>query len=39
VDTQGQLLALYVTPATEQDRAQVAELAAAVQDATGETVT
>jgi transposase len=39
VDTLGHLLALHVTPANEQDRAQVAELAAAVQDATGETVT
>lgn len=39
VDTLGHLLALHVTPANEQDRAQVADLAAAVQDATGETVT
>jgi transposase len=39
VDTLGQLLALHVTPANDQDRAQVAELAAAVQEATGETVT
>ena len=38
VDTLGQLLALLVTPANEQDRAQVAELAAQVQEATGETV-
>jgi transposase len=42
VDTLGQLLALQVTPANEQDRAQdraqVARLAAAVQDATGEHV-
>ena len=38
VDTLGHLLALHVTPANEQDRAQVAELAAAVQEATGETV-
>lgn len=38
VDTLGHLLALRVTPASEQDRAQVAELAAAVQAATGETV-
>ncbi len=38
VDTLGHLLALLVTPANEQDRAQVAELAAAVQDATGEHV-
>jgi transposase len=38
VDTLGHLLALHVTPADEQDRAQVAELAAAVQEATGQTV-
>ncbi len=38
VDTLGHLLALHVTPANEQDRAQVARLAAAVQEATGETV-
>jgi transposase len=38
VDTLGHLLALLVTPANEQDRAQVAELAEAVQDATGEHV-
>src|SRR6266511_1380158 len=38
VDTLGQLLALLVTPANQQDRAQVAELAAQVQEATGETV-
>ena len=38
VDTLGQLLALCVTPANEQDRAQVATLAEAVQDATGEHV-
>ena len=38
VDTLGQFLALHVTPANEQDRAQVAALAAAVQDATGERV-
>jgi len=38
VDTLGHLLALHVTPANDQDRAQVATLAAAVQDATGETV-
>ena len=38
VDTLGQLLALHVTPANQQDRDQVAALAAAVQDATGETV-
>ena len=35
VDTLGNLLALAVTPANEQERAQVAELAAAVQEATG----
>ena len=33
VDTLGHLLALHVTPASDQDRAQVAELAAAVQAA------
>jgi transposase len=38
VDTLGQLLALVVTPANENDRAVVAELAEAVQQATGETV-
>jgi transposase len=38
VDTLGQFLALHITPADEQDRAQVAELAEAVQEATGETV-
>jgi len=38
VDTLGQLLALRVTPANEQDRAQVAALAEAVQAATGESV-
>ena len=38
VDTLGHLLALYVTAADEQDRAQVAHLAQAVQDATGQTV-
>ena len=38
VDTLGELLALLVTPANEQDRAQVAELAAAVQEVTGDTV-
>ena len=35
VDTLGHLLALLVTPANEQERAQVAELAQAVQEATG----
>ncbi len=38
VDTLGHLLALVVTPADAQDRAQVAALAAAVQEATGEHV-
>ena len=38
VDTLGHLLAVRVTPANEQERAQVADLAAAVQGATGETV-
>jgi transposase len=38
VDTLGHLLALLVTPANEQDRAQVAALTAAVQKATGENV-
>jgi transposase len=38
VDTLGHLLALRVTPANAQDRAQVAALAAAVQEATGSTV-
>jgi transposase len=38
VDTLGHLLALHVTPANEQDRAQVETLAAAVQEATGESV-
>jgi transposase len=38
VDTLGQLLALHVTPANEQDRAQVAALANAVQAATGDLV-
>ncbi len=38
VDTLGHLLALHVTAADEQDRAQVAELAEAVQEATGQTV-
>jgi transposase len=38
VDTLGHLLALLVTPADEQDRAQVAELAEAVREATGQTV-
>jgi len=38
VDTLGQLLALHVTPANAQDRAQVQTLSEAVQDATGEHV-
>jgi transposase len=38
VDTLGPLLALLVTPADQQDRDQVAQLAEAVQEATGETV-
>jgi transposase len=39
VDTLGHLLALKVTAASDPERAQVAELAAAVQEATGATVT
>jgi transposase len=38
VDTLGQLLALHVTPADEQDRAQVEAVATAVQEVTGESV-
>ena len=38
VDTLGHLLALVVTPANDQDRAQVGELAERVQAATGESV-
>jgi len=38
VDTLGNLLALHVTAADAQERDQVGELAAAVQEATGETV-
>jgi transposase len=38
VDTLGHLLALHVTPANEQERAQVAELASQVQAVTGDTV-
>ncbi len=38
VDTLGHLLAAHVTPANAQDRAQVEQLAAAVQEVTGETV-
>ena len=37
-DTLGHLLALKVTPANEQDRAQVADLSKAVQEATGQSV-
>src|SRR5947208_15313671 len=35
VDTLGNLLTLLVTPANEQDRAQVGELAQAIQEVTG----
>jgi transposase len=38
VDTLGHLLALLLTPASEQERARVGELAEAVQEATGESV-
>jgi transposase len=38
VDTLGQLLSLLVTPANEQERAQVEELAKKVQEVTGESV-
>lgn len=38
VDTLGHLLALHVTPANEQDRAQVAQLTAQVQDITGDAI-
>jgi transposase len=38
VDTLGHLLALMVTPANEQDRQQVEELARQVQDVTGQSV-
>ncbi len=38
VDTLGHLLALHVTAADEQDRAQVDQLAQAVQETTGQTV-
>lgn len=38
VDTLGHLLALHVTPANEQDRAQVEELARQVQEVTGHNV-
>jgi transposase len=39
VDTLGHLLALHVTPASEQDRQQVERLAQAVQDVTAQSVT
>ncbi len=39
VDTLGHLLAVHVTPANEQERAQVAGLAAQVQEATQQSVT
>src|SRR5215210_4427366 len=38
VDTLGHLLAVHVTPANKQDRAQVEQLAKAVQEATGHNV-
>jgi transposase len=38
VDTLGHLLALHLSPADEQDREQVGELARSVQEATGESV-
>ena len=38
VDTLGQLLAVLVTPANEQDRTQVAALAEQIQEATGDSV-
>src|SRR5262249_21262140 len=38
VDTLGHLLSLLVTPANEQERAQVAQLAQQVQEATGQSV-
>jgi transposase len=38
VDTLGNLLSLLVTPANEQDRAQVGELARGVQEVTGQSV-
>lgn len=39
VDTLGHLLALHVTPASADDRAEVGRLAEAIQDATGQSVT
>jgi hypothetical protein len=38
VDTLGHLLALHVTPANVDNRAEVGKLAASVQEATGESV-
>lgn len=38
VDTLGHLLALHITPADEQDRAQVGVLCEAMHEATGESV-
>src|SRR5215217_1783610 len=38
VDTLGHLLALHVTPATEQDREQMGELAQAIREETGDSV-
>lgn len=38
MDTLGHLLAAVITPANEQERAQVAELATRVQQVTGQTV-
>lgn len=38
LDTLGQLLAVLVTPANEQDRAQIAKLTEKVQEATGDSV-
>lgn len=38
VDTLGQLLSVVITPANEQERAQVGELCRQVQEATGQTV-
>ena len=38
VDTLGNLLAVLVTPANEQERAQVAEICGSLQEATGESV-
>lgn len=38
VDTLGYLLALHITPANEQERQQVAELAAQVQEVTGDSI-